>query len=148
MGEISPSAAWIIVLIICLIFEAITLGLTTIWFALGALITCIVSLFVDNFTIQLFVFFGTSILFLLLTRPIAVKYFSKNKTKTNYESLIGKTGIVLTTINNIKNEGRVQVGSETWLARSENDEIIEKEAIVTISEIKGVRLIVKQKKDK
>lgn len=133
---------WLIVLVLCLLIEAITLGLTTIWFSFGALSAWIFSLITDNVLIQLTVFFVVSFIMLYFTRPIAIKYLKIGHTKTNYEGLIGQKAVVLSVIDNIHDKGIVKVNGQTWTARSINNDIIQKDAIVTIKEIKGVKLIV------
>ena len=145
MDKLSPSEVWLIVLVICLVIEAITLGLTTIWFAAGAFVTCIVSLFVENIGIQIAVFFTTSIILLYLTRPIVMKYLTKNKIKTNYEEVLNKTGIVTQTIDNLKDTGLIKINGQIWTARSLEKGIIAKDEIVIINEIKGVKAYVTKK---
>ncbi|MBQ6537324.1 MAG: NfeD family protein, partial [Eubacterium sp.] len=47
-------------------------------------------------------------------------------------------------INNKKGTGQVSVRDLEWLARSEDDSVIEKGETVTILRIEGVKLIVKK----
>ena len=93
--------------------------------------------------LQIVLFFAVSLLLLFSTRPIAVKYFNKNRTKTNVDSLIGKQAIVITAIDNLKAAGQVAVGGQEWSARGpESDSRIESGAVVRIIAINGVKLIV------
>lgn len=137
--------AWLIIIAACVIIEASTMGLTTIWFAIGALIAWFVYLTGASLQVQIVVFLLVSILCLVLTRPIAVKKLKVGRAKTNLDSLIGETAKVENTINNFNNEGYVKTRGQVWTARSEDDEVIEKDELVVIKEIKGVRLIVKRK---
>ena len=50
------------------------LGMTCIWFAIGALAACVTSLFTGNWIIQAIVFIVVTVIVLLVLRPIAVKY--------------------------------------------------------------------------
>lgn len=135
--------AWIFVIVACVIIEALTMGLTTIWFAIGALVAWLSNIVGLKLEIQIVVFLVVSILSLIVTRPIAIEKLKIGKTKTNADSLIGEKVKVETTINNINNEGSVIVKGQMWSARALNEEeIIEKDEIVYIKEIKGVRLIV------
>ena len=84
------SLGWLILLGILLIIEIITLGLTTIWFAGGALIAFLVAILGGAVWLQVVVFLAVSILLLLFTRPIAMKYMNKNVQKTNVDSLKGE----------------------------------------------------------
>lgn len=137
---------WLAILIIMVVIEIVTLGLTTIWFAGGALAAFIASLLGAGLPIQLVLFILVSLLLLLGTRPLAVKYFNKDRVKTNAESLIGTVGIVMQEINNLQAQGMVQVNGQEWTARSTDDTVIEKGKEVLIEEIRGVKLIVKEKK--
>ena len=73
---------WLVIFIVLLIIEIITMGLTTIWFALGALAAFLAGVFGFGTAVQVGVFLVVSIILLVLTRPIAVKYFNKDRTKT------------------------------------------------------------------
>ena len=136
---------WLAVIVICLIIEAVTLGLTTIWFAGGALIAFIASLFRVPIAIQFFLFFIVSLALLFLTRPIAIKYFNKDRIKTNVDTLIGKQDVVISEINNLKGEGTVILEGKEWTARSNaKHEILEDGMVVKILRIEGVKLIVEK----
>ena len=92
---------WLVILVVMAVIEIITLGLTTVWFAGGALVAFIFSLFGAPVPLQITVFVIVSLVLLFLTRPIALKYFNNGRLKTNAEGLIGKCGIVLEDINNL-----------------------------------------------
>lgn len=136
---------WLAIIVVMAIIEIITLGLTTIWFAGGALVAFIASLFGVSLPIQIVLFVIVSLVLLAFTRPFAVKFVNKNRTRTNAESLIGKSAIVLEDINNLKAEGAVSVNGQEWTARAVDDTVITKDTVVEIVEIKGVKLMVKAK---
>lgn len=137
------STYWLITLAVLLVIEIITLGLTTIWFAGGALVAFLLSLVSDNFILELVVFLVVSLVLLFFTRPIAQKYFNKQRVKTNYESLIGRDGKVIERIDNFNNTGQVVVGGLEWTARAlDSQEIIETGERIIIREVSGVKLIV------
>lgn len=137
--------AWLIIIAACVIIEASTMGLTTIWFAIGALIAWFVYLVGLSLQIQVVVFLIVSIACLILTRPIAVEKLKVGRAKTNIDSLIGEVGKVETAINNLNNEGYVKLKGQIWSARTTDGETIEKDELVVVEEIKGVKLIVKRK---
>lgn len=137
--------AWLIIIAACVIIEALTLGLATIWFAIGALVAWFIYLAGATLHLQIVVFLIVSIVCLVLTRPIAVKKLKIGKSKTNADALIGELVKVESTINNLNNEGTVRAKGQIWSARSLNDEIIEKDELVVVRDIKGVKLIVKRK---
>lgn len=133
---------WLILMAIMLVIEIITLGLTTIWFAAGALVSYVAALFGANLIAQIIVFLTVSIVALIFTRPIAVRYFnSKDREKTNVDSLIGKTAKVIEKIDNENAKGKVSVNGMEWTARSVDGSIIEAAEIVTVKEVSGVKLI-------
>ena len=97
---------WLAIFIVLLIIEIATMGLTTIWFAGGALIAFCAGLVGFGLGVQIGVFVIVSILLLILTRPIAVKFFNQERQKTNAESLIGQHALVTEDIDTIKAKGR------------------------------------------
>ncbi|CRZ33254.1 membrane protein implicated in regulation of membrane protease activity [Herbinix hemicellulosilytica] len=141
------SMLWLILLAILLIVEMATLGLTTIWFAGGALVAFIVSLFYDNILLEISLFLVISLLLLIFTRPFVKKYFNSTRIKTNYEALIGKEAIVTATIDNDFNTGLAVVNGQEWSARSVDGSKIEKGSKVIIENISGVKLMVSIKKE-
>ncbi len=137
---------WLGAFIIFVGLELASLGLTTIWFAIGALAAEIVYLLNGNIILQAVVFFVVSIAVMLLVRPYAVKYFNKGTQKTNVEALEGKTAKVVENIDNVAATGMVTLDGVEWTARSAKDQTIEKDALVTVKEVRGVKLIVEKKK--
>lgn len=135
---------WMVLLILCIGIEVLTLGLTTIWFAAGALVAIFVSLLYAPIFVQVIVFLVVSLLMLFFTRPIAVKYFNKDRVKTNVESMVGRQAIVTSEIDNLQAAGQVTVGGQEWSARSSDDKIrIPVGAVVIVLAISGVKLIVR-----
>lgn len=134
---------WLIVFVVFAALELVSVGMTCIWFAVGALAACVTSLFTGNWIIQAIVFIIVTVIFLLFLRPLAVKYINNTTEKTNVDSLVGKTVKVITEIDNINARGMVSVGGIEWTARSENDEIIPQDALVEIISVEGVKVIVK-----
>ena len=143
----SLSITWLIVLVVCLVVEFSTLGLTSIWFAGGALLSMIIALIGGPLWLQILVFLVASIVLLIFTRPVAAKYFNKNRTKTNVDSIAGRQAIVTETIDNLKGVGQIVTNGMEWTARSLDDSVIEEGAVVTIEKIEGVKAIVKMKKE-
>lgn len=136
---------WLGIMIVLLVIELATLGLTTVWFAGGALAAFIASLAGASGWLQVILFLAVSIVLLIFTRPFAVRYINKNTVATNADSLIGKTAIVTEDISNLESKGQVQVQGQIWTARSTEDETkIEKDTKVVIEKISGVKLIVRK----
>ena len=138
---------WLGSLALLLVIEAITAGLTTIWFAGGSLVAAIACYAGANLTVQILLFLCVSLVLLIFTRPLAMKYFNKETTQTNADSLIGKKAVVIQDIDNLAQTGQVRINDIEWTARSADDEKIGEGTVVTIEEIRGVKLIVKQNKE-
>lgn len=136
---------WLVILIALLLIEVATLGLTTIWFAGGALFALIAALLHLPLYVQIPLFLIVSFVLLFFTRPIAVRYFNGKRQKTNVEAMQGKRGIVTEEINNIEGQGHITVDGLEWTARSvDPDTVIPKGTIVTIQSIEGVKAIVSE----
>ena len=143
------SIFWLIVLVLSIVIEIATLGLTTIWFAGGALLAVIAAALGLPLVVQIVLFFAVSLLLLYFTRPVAVKYFNKDRVKTNAESLVGKQAIVISEIDNLQGIGQVTVAGMEWSARTAEDGMtIPVGNVVNIVAINGVKLIVELKKEK
>ena len=143
----SLSIIWLIVMVACLFVEFSTMGLTSIWFAGGALFSLIISLIGGPLWLQVLVFLVVSIVLIIFTRPLATKYFNKNRAKTNVNSVAGKQAIVTEQIDNLKGMGQIVTNGMEWTARSFDDSVIEEGTVVTIERIEGVKAIVKIKKE-
>ncbi|MBE5933426.1 MAG: NfeD family protein [Lachnospiraceae bacterium] len=133
---------WLILAAILIVSEIVSLGLTTIWFAGGAIIAAVLAHFGAHWIVQILVFAIVSFLLLILTRPIAQKHLMKDMEKTNIDGLIGTSGLVKETIDNTKSEGVVFLDGKEWTARSVNGEVIEADCKVVVESISGVKLMV------
>lgn len=141
----TTSICWLVVFVLLIVIELATMGLTTIWFAGGAVAGFIASMLGANVVIQAVVFFVVSIVLLIFTRPFAVRYINSNKTKTNIDGLIGQEALVLEEINNIRETGCARLEGKEWTARSVDDTVIPADTVVIVERIEGVKLIVKTK---
>lgn len=133
---------WLVLAAILIVSEIVSLGLTTIWFAGGAIVSAVLAHFGANWIVQILVFAVVSFVLLMFTRPIAQKHLTKNIEKTNVDGLVGTIGLVTETINNAKAEGVVLLEGKEWTARSVNGDIIEKDSNVKVESISGVKLMV------
>ena len=136
---------WLGLVAVLLLAEAMTVGLTTIWFAGGALVAAIASFFQVNLVIQVLLFL---VVLLIFTRPWAIRFMNSNREKTNVDSLIGESAVILEKVDNLKETGKAQVRGMEWTVRTEKDEeTVEKGEVVTIVKVQGVKLIVKRRKE-
>lgn len=136
---------WLGLLIVLVIIEVATLGLTTIWFAGGALISTIAAAVGLPLFVQITLFLVVSVVLLVFTRPVAMRFFNTERTSTNVDSLIGKQAIVTGEINNLKGMGQVTVNGLEWTARSADESKVIPEGTVTIIRaVSGVKLMVEE----
>lgn len=134
---------WLILVAVLLVFECITLGLTTIWFAGGALVAYIAGLCNAPLWAQIVLFLSVSIILLIFTRPVVEKHLNSKREKTNVDSLAGKHGKVLTEIDNFNQTGTVMLNGLEWMARSADPEKkIPEGAKVEVKEVKGAHVVV------
>ena len=136
------STLWVIALVVFMAIEAITVGLTSVWFAVGALFAWICAILGAPVFLQVAVFIVVTALAVYFTRPLVKKYINGKVVPTNADVVIGKECRVTETVNNIAGTGAVYVDGKTWTARSADDEIIEEGTLVTALRIEGVKLIV------
>ena len=92
--------------------------------------------------LQITVFLTVAILLLISLRGIVRKHFTPGIVKTNLDSIIGTTGIVVTPVNNIAALGQVQLGGMEWSARSTNGGHIPAGTVVRVDRIEGVKVFV------
>ena len=136
---------WLALLIIFAVAEAATVGLTSVWFAIGSLGALVCALAGGNIWLQLGIFIVLSLVCLVALRPLAKKYLNTRVEPTNADRVIGREAVVTEDIDNVESAGAVAVGGKVWTARSENGEPIEVGSIVTVLRIEGVKLIVSAK---
>lgn len=132
---------WLVVAGIMIILEMISLGLTTIWFAIGAIATALVAYLGAGWFIQIIVFAAISLLMLFITRPIVQKHLMKN-VPTNIDSLIGKRVIVLSDVNGELGVGKVSINGLEWSAIAEGNEQLKKDEEAIVKAIEGNKVII------
>lgn len=135
---------WLVAFIVFIVIEAATVGLVSIWFAVGALAAFISAVLKAKIIVQLACFIIFTALTLVITRPLSKKLLSARHVATNADRVLDMVGIVTERIDNLRETGAVHVGGKLWRARSESGEIIEKGEQVRSIRIEGVKLIVEK----
>lgn len=139
---------WLIVAVAAAIIEGVTMGLTSIWFVPPALVVLLLSLTGIPLWSQVVIFVVLSVLAFVFLYPWAKKNLKLGKTKTNYEAVIGRTGVVLLTIDNMKAVGQVKVDGQIWSAKSSDEDVlIEEGKEVKVLDVKGVKIICEELKE-
>ncbi len=140
---------WLVLLIVAIVVEVLTMGLTTIWFAGGALVAILAAMLHLPIWLQIILFAGVSLTLLFFTRPVAVKYFNRDRIKTNVESMVGRQAVVTGEIDNIQGIGQVTLSGQEWSARSTDEKVrIPVGSVVNIVSVSGVKLIVRPDEQK
>lgn len=136
---------WLGLLVVFLVVEALTVGLTSIWLAGGALAGLLAALIGLDLIWQIGAFFTVSFVLLYFTRPFAIKYINSHHEKTNYEGLIGKVVRITETVDNRREQGTAVVNGLEWTTWTQNDgEVLHQGDLAEVLEISGVKLIVKK----
>ena len=139
--SVSMAVIWLALAVIFLIIEAITVGLATIWFAAGAFAAFVLSLLNVPVLAQVVIFLAVSCCLLVFTRKIFVEKLRTGSESTNVDALIGETGIVTEEIRPLT-VGQVKINGQVWSALGKDDETIDKDRLVKVIAIEGVKLIV------
>ena len=146
--NISPAMLnliWLGLFILLLVIEIITVGLTTIWFAAGALAALAANVLGANLIIQIIIFLAVSVVLLIFTRPWAEKHLNRKRVRTNYEREIGKVIRITEKVDNLNQTGKSVVDGQEWTVRSKNDsEIFEAGALARVAAVSAVKLIVEK----
>ena len=144
--NISPAMLnliWLGLFILLLVIEIITVGLTTIWFAAGALAALAANVLGANLIIQIIIFLAVSVVLLIFTRPWAEKHLNRKRVRTNYEREIGKVIRITEKVDNLDQTGKSVVDGQEWTVRSRNDsDIFEAGALARVVAVSGVKLLV------
>lgn len=133
---------WLGLVILFGIAEAATLGLTSIWFAVGALAAMVAAMCQAHLLVQIALFVIVSAVAVWLTRGWGEKIFNDKIQATNADRILGQRGQVLEDIDNAQSTGVVKVDGKIWTARSADGQHIPAGSQVTIRSIEGVKVIV------
>lgn len=136
---------WLGLMVLFIVVEIATVGLTAIWLAGGALAALLVSVAGLGLEWQIAAFIVVSFLLLVFTRPFAKKYINAHHVKTNYEELIGEVVKVTETVDNLEQTGSAVARGMEWTARSkENGERLPEGTLAQVVDVSGVKLILKR----
>ena len=135
---------WLVLLIIFAASEAVTVGLTSIWFAAGALVALLAALLGGPMWVQITLFLAVSLLCLAAVRPLAKRYLNDKVEATNADRVIGAEAKVTEDIDNIHGKGAVIIRGMTWSARSQDGGPIAAGTLVRVLRIEGVRVFVER----
>ncbi len=134
---------WLILAVILTLIEVLTFGLTTIWFALSAIVMIFLAFTPIPFAVQILIWLLLSSALLYFTRPYALKKLKIGKEKTNADRLIGKKAPVIKTITKFE-KGEIKLNGLVWGAKAETEDTLEKGSECEVIRIEGATAIVKK----
>ncbi len=134
---------WMFLAILLIVIEIFTIGFVIGSLGLAAFFTAIVAYIGFPIEFQFIVFIVSSLVIFFMLRPFAKKYLApKKKVETNVQGLIGRKAVVIETIDNFRQTGRVKIDGDDWRARTETQEVIPAGREVVIKVVDGATLIV------
>ena len=137
------TVVWLAAFVVFLAAEALTVSLTSVWFAGGALAALAVQVLGAGIRLQLAVFVAVSFLLFFLVRP----FVQEKKTPTNVDGLIGRSAVVKETVD--AQAGTAVLAGETWLARPfEAGKSFSPGTTVIVKGISGAKLLVAAEESK
>lgn len=145
MHQINPMYFWLGAFVLFGAVEAATAGLTSIWFAVGALVSLIATALGAQVWLQVTLFILASTAAIAATRPLVRRFAKRRRVPTNADRVLGRTARVTETIDNLIPTGAVYVDGKTWTARSAAGGSIPSGTMVTVLAMEGVKLIVREK---
>ena len=138
---------WLALFVILLIVELLTVGLTSIWFAGGALAALVLELLGVDLIWQIGAFILVSFVLVYFTRPFAVTYVNAHHEKTNYEQTVGKIVRITQRVDDLAQTGKGILDGMEWTVRTDSKEVLEKDTLARVIRISGVKLIVEPYKE-
>lgn len=141
------AVCWLILMVVFLVTEASTVTMVSLWFAAGSLVALIVSLLHGALWLQITLFLAVSAILLTLLRPLVRKHITPKLTRTNVDAVVGTTGLVTASIDNVTASGQVKLGAMVWTARSTSGDPIPEGTLVRVDKIEGVKAFVSPVKE-
>ena len=135
---------WLVLAVAALVIELATVNLVSIWFVAGAVAAFVAALLGAQIGTQVGVFVAVTAVLLIFTMPAARRLLQKSKQATNSDRIIGQEAIVTEEIDTVKATGQIKVLGVMWSAISEDGAVIPEGSRVNVSEIRGVKAVVKK----
>ena len=133
---------WIAAIVIFGIVEAATVNMVSLWFMGGALAALVADLLGAGSWIQVALFLVVSAALLAALRPFVRKFISPRKIATNADMAIGREAYLTETVDNIRGTGALKLDGKEWSVRSASGAVLEKEMLVRVVKMEGVKLYV------
>ena len=134
---------WMIVAAVFLVGEIFTAGFFLLVFGIGGVAAGMIALFGAGSMWQWIVFVVVSFVSFLASRRFAERVSNEQPPGIGADRSIGETCVVLETIDNTADTGRVRMNKEEWRASSADGQPITEGARVVVAAIEGTHLVVK-----
>ena len=133
---------WIAIIVLALIVEGMTAGLTSLWFVPAAAICIVLELLSVPQGLQILVFLAVSLVLVICFRKLSKKssHIATNVT----DMVIGGEAVVTERIDPSEETGEVKIDGKRWSARLEDGSTAEIGEHVEVIRISGVKLICKK----
>ena len=136
---------WLAVMVLCIVIEAVTFSLTTVWAAVSALFMIFFCKTEVPLRWQFLIFFLITIVLMVFTRPFAVKKLKLGRVTTNVNTLDGQEVLVVKKIAKFE-KGEVKASNGVvWNAMAESENEIAKGTVCIVVRVEGNTLVVKEK---
>ena len=135
---------WGVAIVVFSVVEALTAGLVSIWFAVGALAALIGAFCGGGIWVQGLLFIAVSAVSFIFVRSRAVKSIKGSKEKTDIDRIVGSEVVITEEVDNKKHSGRASINDVEWKVKSSDGEVIGQGETAVVEKIEGVRLIVKK----
>ena len=136
---------WVLVLVVCLIIEASTFSLTSIWAAVAAVPLVFISRTTLPLRWQVLVWVLLTIALIAITRPLALKKLNvPSKNKTNVNALVGQTVIVTKSISEFERGQAKSKNGVVWSAScadSAHQRTIAQGMLCKVCQVRGNQLL-------
>ena|SRR5579883_2901246 len=138
-----PVVWWVAIAVVFFILELTTASFFFLWIGAGAVLTAILSLFVDKVSVEYLTFFLSSLLLVGLSRRWAPRLSGKTQRAANVDALVGQAAIVTKINASQPSQGYAKVGGEDWKIETENQEPLFLGGKTNVIAVRGNVLVVK-----
>lgn len=136
---------WLAIMIVCIVIEAITFNLTTVWAAIAAFVMIFLSKTGIDFKWQLLIFLALTIVLIVFTRPFVMKKLKLGKNVTNVNTMEGQEVLVVKAVSKFAKGEAKAVNGVIWSVTSEEGVDIAEGTVCIVTKVDGNTLTVKAK---
>lgn len=136
---------WLGILVLCIVIEAATMSLTTIWGAISSVPMIFIAKTSLPFQWQILIFALLTVVLIIFTRPFAIKKLKNGKEKTNVNTMVGEEVLVTKVVKQFE-KGEVKAKNGViWSAQAKDNKTISEDKICVITSVEGNTLIIEEK---